>query len=368
MKLIKLISYIILLKNIFIQGSLIGTIRYIFFKKNINFSFFANKAINKSGIGIVGSGDYVVTTHLPLIKLCKENIFGISSKKNITANLLSKIYCTKLVKGGIDDMIKNAKCNSILIATPHNQHADQIIKALKTGKYIYCEKPVGITHDDLVKLSKLDKNNFENRKLMIGFNRRFAPAIQTLLKSEFFISRKKPIEIQYRVNFGMRVNNSMSNLKIGGGRLIGACCHYVDLISYICSSSIIGVSAIGLSKKDEDTFSSVMRLDDGSVASLTFSSDGSRLYDLKEQIQITFDGHNINISDFKELRIDKKKYKFLKYTYGGYESLKKFFYIRNNNKYFDVSLKEGIHATNVTLAIRDSIKKNGMYVRVKKLS
>lgn len=359
---------VLLFKNIFIQGSVIGTIRYILFKLNINLSLMNNFFKNEHGIGIgiVGSGDYVASTHLPLIRLCKENIFGISSRKNITASLLSNIYSTKLVKEGIDGMISDSRCDSILIATPHNLHADHIIKALKSGKYIYCEKPVGLSYKDLAKLSKFEKNNLNKGRLMVGFNRRFSPAIKTLFKSKLFTNRKKPIEIQYRVNFGMRVNNAMSNPKIGGGRLIGACCHYIDLISYICGSSIIGVSAMGLSKNDKDTFSSIMRLRDGSIASLTFSSDGNRLYDCKELIQITCEGHNFTISDFNVLKIDQKKYTFCRYTYGGYGSLINFFYVKNNNKYFDVSLKEGIHATNVTLAIKDSIDRNGKYVKVKK--
>ena len=80
---------------------------------------------------------------------------------------------------------------------------------------------------------------------MIGFNRRFAPLVKKIKKENWL--NKNKLEIQYRVNFGQMVDNDLNNKNIGGGRLIGTCCHYVDLMEYICNAKITQVSAIGMS-------------------------------------------------------------------------------------------------------------------------
>ena len=139
---------------------------------------------------------------------------------------------------------------------------------------------------------------------MIGFNRRFSPAIKKISTLDCILRRKKPLEITYRVNFGKRINNSMSNTSSGGGRLIGAGCHYVDLICHIVGKEIKYLFA--QSSKDEDTFSVLFRFVDNSIATLIFTSDGNRNFDTKEEIFISSDGQNIRIKDFKNLKINKK--------------------------------------------------------------
>ena len=117
------------------------------------------------------------------------------------------------------------------------------------------------------------------------------------------MEKKKPLEITYRVNFGKRINNSMSNTSSGGGRLIGAGCHYVDLICHIVKGNKY---LFAQSSKDEDTFSVLFRFVDNSIATLIFTSDGNRNFDTKEEIFISSDGQNIRIKDFKNLKINKK--------------------------------------------------------------
>jgi polar amino acid transport system substrate-binding protein len=170
------------------------------------------------------------------------------------------------------------------------------------------------------------------------------------------------MEIHYRVNFGEKVDNAMSNTLIGGGRIHGAGCHYVDLIEYIVGSKVTHVSAASPmfdGNVDLNTFVATLHHEDGSIASLVFTSEGKRKNDTKEEIFISCQGHNARLVDFQELRLDRKKYRYFRHRYGALDTMRKFIYARNQNEAVPVSLSDGINATIVTLAIEKSIHNNG---------
>lgn len=366
----RLFNLFSLLWNIYTQSSLIGAVRYIKFKKmqtaHLDTSCLAERGCVK-GIGIVGAGDYVATVHLPSLAHLSQPLFGITSKSLISAAKLAKVYKLKLILGGIDVMISDQNCDSILIATPHVLHAENIILSLKSMSYIYCEKPVAINGRSLKKLCLQTLDHANISKIMIGFNRRYAPAVSKLLDQRWIKNRTTPIEIHYRVNFGARVQNSMSDPLVGGGRLVGAGCHYVDLIAFIAGFPVVEVSAMAISDHDENSFSSLLKLQDGSLASLTFTSEGSRNFDSKEEIFISCNGHTARVVDFKYLKVDDKIYRFWRHTYGGLQTMKEFLHAKKHGLSVPIKLKDGIDATNVTLTIKKSIHKNGTALIVPKI-
>jgi predicted dehydrogenase len=345
------------------ESSLLGTLKYIFYKILLKRNMTTIKTIKNTaqkGIGIVGAGQYVATMHLPLIKKLKQNRMGITSASGKTAAVLAYLYDMS-VYDSLEDILKSPLCDALLIATPPNQHPKQIVLAVQKDRYTFCEKPVAIDEEGIqFLLSNVSVS--DNKKVMVGFNRRFAPAITQLLQEDWLLKRTQPMEIQYRVNYGPSVKNWLSDKEVGGGRIHGAACHYVDLIVFLAKSSINRVSCIALGHEgvfDQNTFSSHFLLEDGSIASLIFTSEGDRDFDTKEEIKITCKGHIVVVDDFKRLQIDGKVYRFLRHSYGALDCMRAFFQAKKDNAPVPVSLQAGVRATQVTLAMQKSLERKG---------
>ena len=200
---------------------------------------------------------------------------------------------------------------------------------------------------------------------MVGFNRRFSPLIQKLIKSKIF--GNTAIEINYRVNFGRYIENNLTNVKIGGGRLIGSCCHYVDLMAYLANSDIYEVSAFGLiqnNKISDNTFSCILKFINGSIGHLSFTSSGNRSFTPKETISISGNENVVNIIDFKKMSINEKTFRVFRHSYGALYAWKEFYKSVNNKTNTKISISDGLKATIVTLGIKKSLENNGALQKI----
>ncbi len=341
--------------NIFKEGTFFGVIIYIIFKSKIKFFKIFNilNRKNSKSLALVGAGSHQVSINLPCA--IKSNFFidYIFTNGSISSHYLSNLLKYSQVQ---DKLKKIIRSDAVLIGSPHNLHPKHLKFFSNKNIYIYCEKPVAIDQKGI----DLLKSYLDNKKIMVGFNRRFAPLIIKLKKSKIFSG--ETLEINYYVNFGNMVNNSLTDLKIGGGRLIGTCCHYVDLISYICESEIEYVSAFGSSKNNEiseNNFTSIFKLKNGSVANLNFTSSGNRKIFPKESIYISGGGNLARIYNFETLYLNKRKFKNYRNSYGSLNAWKKFYNAVSNNLKTEITLADGIKATEITLAIKKSLNNNG---------
>lgn len=345
------------------QGTLLGVIRYIKFKslrRSRVGQFVISEGAPLKGMGLIGVGNYVVSVHLPNLKALRVSLYAATSLSGDSACAIGKLYGMSVVYPNIDEMLAAQKCDALLIATPHYLHVENILRALDAGLYTYCEKPVAIDEAGIEKLIRLGLKHPSARKIMIGFNRRFAPTVMRLKEACWLKERTQPLEIHYRVNFGPRMANMMSDTAQGGGRIHGAACHYVDLIVFLAGVSIDQVSAMAIGDYDDNTFVAVMKLRDGSLASLTFTSEGSRKFDSKEEIMITCGQHTARISDFSCLNIDSQTFRYFRHTYGAMQTMRAFIDAKCMAASAPVSLADGVAATRVTLAIQKSIVMNGV--------
>jgi predicted dehydrogenase len=353
------------------EGTIMGLVRYIWFKLLMNNNAdLGTRHGPKAGIGIIGAGTYVASVHLPCLKATCTPLYAIVSRSGVTARNLAHVYSIGKQYSSIDEIFKDKACDSFLIATPHFLHPRHIHKALEFGRYTYCEKPVAIDSKGLNELIQSASFYPNQERIMIGFNRRFSPAIIKLRQQPWLTERVDPAEIHYRINFGLRVDNDMSNTKTGGGRIHGAVCHYVDMISFLLGSPIVKVSALSISNKekyDNDTFIASLQLLDGSIGSIVFTSESRRCLDTKEEIIITCDGHAARVKDFSKLIIDNKIYTYNRHRYGSLQAIEAFIKSKKLNHPVPISLEDGIVATRITLAIQKSIRQQGDPINIKKI-
>lgn len=347
------------------EGTIVGAWRYLLFKLRKNRLPRPAAPRVHRGLGIVGAGTHAASRLLPCLAAHRAPIYAVVSREPNKARALAGVYGVAASHSNLTQMLADDACEAVVLATPHFLHPDQIVAVVRANRYTYCEKPVAI---DAPGIGSLVNNALgrDGGRVMVGFNRRFAPAILQLRQSSWLANRRTPMEMQYRVNFGERIANAMSDPANGGGRLHGAACHYVDLIAHLAGCAITRVSAAAVLDGGQavDTFAAVMTLEDGTIASLSFSSEGARRNDVKEEIVLSCGGHVARILNFRRLEIDGRAFTFTRHSSGMMNAIGAFLQSYTEGKPVPVGLAEGIAATTVTLAIERSIRSAGSCIAI----
>ena len=168
---------------------------------------------------------------------------------------------------------------------------------------MFVEKPLAINNAQLSAISKVLST--ANRQLLtVGFNRRFAPLAQQL--SAFYQDRKEPLYAHYRVNAGYIPSNHWTqDLSIGGGRIIGESCHFIDFITFLVGAAPVSVAAHALpdgGKYREDNVSVTFTFPDGSIGVVDYLANGDKSFP-KERVEVFCGGKIAVLDDFRALEL-----------------------------------------------------------------
>jgi predicted dehydrogenase/threonine dehydrogenase-like Zn-dependent dehydrogenase len=256
-------------------------------------------------IGLIGCGAFAQAMHLPfLIANPQCRIKAISTRSKASADACKGLYHPDYVTTDYKRILSDKEISTVFIYTRHGDHAKFTIEALKAGKNVYCEKPMGLTIDEC--LAVRDAVNGTKKNYMIGFNRRMSPLVTTA--KELLSTRTNPIILTYRVAAAyVPFDNWVYDPKEGGGRILGEACHFFDLILYLVNSVPVEIIARGgaLSNKDVtfiDNVSCLIRFANGSVATLIYSDLNAEKVP-KERLEIFSGLSCIMIDDFEEIKV-----------------------------------------------------------------
>ena len=156
-----------------------------------------NKRVNSIRLGVVGAGSFAQAFLLPNLK-DKCNFVGLVTGSGNSSAYVGKKFDFKYLTNDSLELIADDDINTILIATRNNLHSSLIIESIKNNKHIYTEKPLAIKLNELdADIKSCYNEDSFNKSLMIGFNRRFSPAIKDLLNAH---SSNAPKSILIRVN------------------------------------------------------------------------------------------------------------------------------------------------------------------------
>jgi len=257
-------------------------------------------------LGVLGAGLFANSVLLPAIKKAGDiELVGIASSGGLHAQHAGKKFGFGYAASEDDAIIHDPNINTVAILTRHNTHADLVVKALKAGKHVFVEKPLAITPEQLKEIEQqlLITNN---SLLLTGFNRRFAPLAQSL--SSFFSRRTQPMHIHYRVNAGaIPLNHWTQDPEIGGGRIIGEGCHFVDFITFLVGTAPDSVIAHALpdgGKYREDNVSMTFTFPDGSLGTVDYLANGDKSFP-KERVEVFCGGQVAVLDDFVSLQTVK---------------------------------------------------------------
>ena len=253
------------------------------------------------GIAIVGAGNFTKMTLLPMFKGNGAHISHIVSSGGVSGTALAKKFGITHSTTDYEEVLRNEEVNTVLITTRHNLHADMVIKALEAGKQVFVEKPLALNMEDLETIvSAFAKANVT---LTVGFNRRFAPF--ALKMKQLLGGADVPIHVTATMNAGMIPPNVwVHDLKVGGGRIIGEACHFIDLISYLTGSKVQAVcmNALGTNPEENtDNASILLRYENGSNAVINYFSNGSKAY-AKERVEVYAQERTLIMDNWRSLK------------------------------------------------------------------
>ena len=264
----------------------------------------ASKNKSKLTISFIGSGNYVRHTLAPIFG--KHNIFlkYIASTSGLNSFSVAKKFNFQKVTTDINSVLSDKDTNGVVIATQHDTHAEYINKALKANKHIFVEKPLCLSHKELFSIKKIYseiiKKNVFTPILMVGFNRRFSPLI---IKTKQLLKTKlEPKSFIVTINAGEIISNHwVQDLKLGGGRLNGEVCHFIDLLRFLVGYPIVKYSKISMNSVSNDTFSISLSFEDGSIGTIHYFANGSKSF-IKERIEVFAGQSIIQLDNFKSLK------------------------------------------------------------------
>ena len=307
-------------------------------------------------LGMIGAGNYAQSYILPNIP---QNS-AISKKVLLTNNgttsrKIAEQYSFEKCTNDIDKIFKDNAINLVFILSRHNSHAEYVIRALESKKNLYCEKPLCLSEKELNEIIKL----IGDKKFYIGYNRRFAPISH---KISSYLNRTSPMIMLCRINAG--TDSSWANDKdIGGGKVIGEVCHFIDLFTFFCGSIPSSVSAKKISNFDKKhtNVSIIIKFKNESVANILYTSLGSNNLE-KEYYELHQDGISYVINDFKECKIIKDNKIISDKKFIQDKGQKKMMSSIFKNLYENdqlIDIKEIVSTSKTTFAIEKSLRSNG---------
>ena len=242
-------------------------------------------APSRGKIGIIGAGNYASSMIVPSLIKANARIKYIASGQGLTAKILAKKAGAEYATSDYQEILKDQEVDLVIISTRHNLHAGMVQEALHANKSVFVEKPLCLNPTELEAIIQAYQEADSKVTLTVGFNRRFSP-FATKLKQ---LAGEGPKNIVATMNAGFIPKEMwVHDLEIGGGRIVGEACHFIDLCSYLAGSRIISVcmNAMGINPEENtDNASLLLRYENGTNAVINYFANGSKAY-AKERIEV----------------------------------------------------------------------------------
>jgi predicted dehydrogenase/threonine dehydrogenase-like Zn-dependent dehydrogenase len=254
-----------------------------------------------AAVGFVGAGNFAKDVLLPqLSRRGDVQLVGICTATGISASETGKKHGFGYATTDRQRLLSDRHINTVFIVTRHDTHATLVREALLSGKHVFVEKPLCLNREELAMIERTVEAS-PGRCLMVGFNRRFSP--HTLAIRQAFADRHTPMVISYRVNAGIVPKESwIHDLVVGGGRIVGEVCHFVDWCESVVGSEPLRVQAASITSDDvrlasDDSLVITIEYRDGSLAAIQYVALGPGELG-KERVEVFADGRAAILDDF----------------------------------------------------------------------
>lgn len=250
-------------------------------------------------LGVIGSGNYASRMLIPAFAKAGAHFHTLAASSAISPVHVGRKFGFRQASTDVPALLTDPSCNTVVIATRHDSHAPLVQQALSAGKHVFVEKPLCLTSEELTALEAAHTGEL---LLMVGFNRRFAPLVIDLHQQLRRLSG--PRAFVYTCNAGaIPADHWTQDPALGGGRLLGEACHFVDLLRHLAASPIeeLQLLCAADSKPCPDTFSLHLRFADGSIGTVQYFANGSKAFP-KERLEVFAAGKVFRLDNYRKLQ------------------------------------------------------------------
>lgn len=268
-----------------------------------------NKNYKATGSGpkvsFIGAGSFAQSYLLPALKNAGAVNQTVTTETAVNAKTAADHFGFKFSSTDSMAVLADKDSDAVFIATRHDTHGRFVAEALKNGKAVFVEKPLGVTRGEIEEIDKYEASG----RVMVGFNRRFSLVFVKM--KEFFSARKQPFAMSYRVNAGRLKKGHWVFTPENGGRIIGEACHFIDCMVYLTGELPVSVMAYPLSTDDaeavnRDTAVISIKFSGGSIGSVLYAANGDKAVP-KEYFEAYCEGSTAIMTDFRELKLYRGK-------------------------------------------------------------
>ena len=259
----------------------------------------------KAVVGFIGAGNYASRILIPAFKAAGAQLHTIATSGGINGVVHGKKAGFSQATTDTDALLKDTNVNTIAIVTRHNSHASFVSKALEHGKHVFVEKPLAINYQELEQVERVYSTNAGKTHLMVGFNRRFAPQVQKM--KSLLSTVKQPKAFIMTMNAGaIPAEHWTQDSEVGGGRIIGEACHFIDLMRFLADSEIVSVHARRIGDNNfesitEDKATITLGFADGSFGTIHYFANGAASFP-KERVEVFAAGRVLQLDNFRKLK------------------------------------------------------------------
>jgi predicted dehydrogenase len=307
-------------------------------------------------LGFIGAGSYATSMLLPhLAKHEGAVLRTVATTRSLSAVNAQRKFGFASVTTDADTVLSDPDIDAVFVVTRHHSHADFVCRALEHGKTVFVEKPLALTRADVDRVLEVVART-GNDRIMVGFNRRFAPLLVDLRRR--FGLAGGPVSARYLVNAG-RLDASSWYLdeQLEGSRFLGEGGHFIDTLTAWVGHPPVEVSAVQTA--DGSDVHATLRFGDGSVGTIAYATDGDSRFP-KETLDVTGGGRNARLDNFTRAIVWSRAGKDVKRSYGGQDKgqraeLDRFLESVRLGTPMPIDLDSIVATTRATIAVGESL-------------
>jgi len=253
-------------------------------------------------VSFIGAGNYSSAVLIPAFKAAGARLRIVASSGGITGLHAGRKFGFEQTTTDADAVLGDPETTAVVITTRHDSHAGFVLRALAAGKDVFVEKPLCLTLAELQEIEEQARRLAEAgsaHRLMVGFNRRFAPHVRKV--KELLAGTPGPKSLVMTVNAGaIPADHWTQDPAVGGGRLTGEACHFIDLLRFLVGSAITSHSVVTMASATGDTATIQLGFADGSIGTVHYYANGSRRFP-KERLEVFAAGRVLQLDNFRRL-------------------------------------------------------------------
>ncbi|OIO59201.1 MAG: dehydrogenase [Alphaproteobacteria bacterium CG_4_10_14_0_2_um_filter_63_37] len=260
-------------------------------------------------IGVLGAGNYASRMLVPTFQKAGAQFGAVVTSGGSDGANMGRKMGFESVSTDTAQIFDDISINTVVVATRHDSHAHFVVRAIEAGKHVFVEKPLALRLDELEKIQAAWNRRAESGApmpvLMVGFNRRFSPLVETM--RSLLKTVRVPKVFVYTCNAGnIPADHWAQNIESGGGRLVGEACHFIDLVRDLAGSPLVEAHVMTMGRNPameivDDKATITLRFEDGSIGTIHYLANGGKKFP-KERFEVFAGDAVLQLDNYRELR------------------------------------------------------------------